>query len=705
MSAEAPFPHTSHPHLHRRNTDFKSIQVNNWGGVLLKKLHNSYRREESCDLELVLEHDNKSIRVHAPILHVCTEYFKIQGARQGTPGKVILPEKVGAAPLLSIVQFLYTGHLSLTADNFESIRCTATILGIDVLTNLMGNRSSDHSTAVVSDKRSSGGNGGAVSKRPVSPDCPVKFIAKKRRTETESGASVETTVLKDLDSGESPSHIAEAKDDSTKGPLKRFYNKVAKLKRNPNPARARSTCREGEQLVKKLTSSDVFRKYSGGTGNSSLTHDAESTKMIMDLIKKNPKLLSDEHPTKLKIKQMSASGQERVVNVTVCSKVDMEGKRSIQIIHSPEYDPEPIRADGPWNCTRCLRAGGKILEFGSYFNCRNHMTNVHNARFDPNSCEQCGEKCLDPTALSQHMVDKHGIRLAEEATPEKSSPKMKRPKEKSFSLSDLKRRFKSKKATNEAVAEGHRKTMGARAQHLCGQRALSQDETATGRETGIGRDTMPPPPPNNSSHFGLQENNLMLSLYDSHAGSLAHEHDVVTSSSISSPSTVSSHSTCTTVTSPTSTMALPTFQEVRGIPPLLHSTTPEHDSPEPVEVVNLSVPVGGDDDEELFDMGQHPHPAIFILSDDLDQNQYLDTLFNQDNQMPMVFHESLAGTATPQQHVQHHTLQPTATQQQQGTNELNVNHQHHFPNVSNDSSCTSFNQTSHGFTVFQEGNS
>ena len=214
MSAEAPYPHTSH--LHRRNTDLKSIQVNNWGGVLLKKLHNSYRREESCDLELVLEHDNKSVRVHAPILNVCTEYFKIQGERQGTPGKVILPENVGAAPLLAIVQFLYTGHLSLTADNFESIRCTATILGLDVLTNLMGCRSSDQPAAgpasgnftatsvAPATRRSSGGNGGAVSvvpKRPVSPDCPVKFSAKKRRTETESG-SLETTVVKALESGD-----------------------------------------------------------------------------------------------------------------------------------------------------------------------------------------------------------------------------------------------------------------------------------------------------------------------------------------------------------------------------------------------------------------------------------------------------------------------------------------------------------------------
>lgn len=711
MSAEAPKPHMS-AEQHRANIDPTSIHLENWGELLLKKLHDSYRREANCDLELILEHDNKSVRVHGSILHVCTEYFKIQVERQGTPGRVILPETVGTAPLLAIVQFLYTGQLALNADNFDSICCTATTLGLDVVTSVMGGRghksagppsSANFNAAGINDmprvaapasRGTLGAKSGAVfagNKRPAPSDCLVKLRAKRGRAVVE-GTEITAMKAPDCTEVQMDNINEEAKYDVGKGPLKRLYDKVTKLKRNPNPARS---MRRNEEAVKKLTSSDVFKKYNGGGSNASLSQDTESssTRMIMDLIKKNPKLLRDEHPTKLKIKQMSASGQERVVNVTVCTKVDQQGKRSIQIVHSPEYDAEPIRADGPWSCTRCLRAGGKILEFSSYQGCRTHMTKVHSVTtFDPNSCEQCGEKCPDPTALAHHKADTHGIPLPE-GTPEKAAAN-KRPKVKSFSLSDLKRRkLKLKKTTVEAEPKAEvERNLNSRVSNTIAQ---GQEDSSTGGKIENGTESAQQT--KNASLFtATPENDFALSQNDSQA-----VQDATSSSQASPIPATTSHSTHTTVAGTTSTLALPTFQELRGIPPL-----PSMTSQEPIQVVNLALPVGGGggsgvhNDDDLLDMGQQP--AIFILSNDLDQNQYFDTLFNH---QPTEFQESLEETMAPQQLGQQLNLQPTVAHEQV-TNEFNLHQgQQHFSYVSSDSSCTSFNHASQTFSGFPQHNS
>ena len=712
MSAEAPKAHNS-AKTHRTNIDPTSIRLENWGDLLLKRLHDSYRREENCDLELILKHDNKSVRVHGSILHVCTEYFKVQVERQGTPGRVILPEAVAPAPLLAIVQFLYTGQLAFSADNFDSICRTATLLGLNVIADVMGGQAQGHDhksiglppsanfnpagiddvprarVAAPISRGASKGKSGAVfagNKRPApASDCLVTLQAKRSRAVVEGA---ETNAMNAPNYAELRIDTEEAKRDVGKGPFKRLYNKVTKLKRIPNSVRSMP---KSEDAVKKLTSSDVFKKYNDGGSNASLSQDTESssTRMIMDLIKKNPRLLRDEHPTGLKIKQMSASGQERVVNVTVCTKIDLQGKRSIQIVHSPEYDAEPIRADGPWSCTRCLRVGGKLLEFSSYQGCRTHLTKVHSVRFDPNSCEQCGEKCPDSAALAHHRADRHGIQLPE-GTPEKSAAN-KRPKVKSFSLSDLKRRkLKLKRTTVEAEPKAEMERNANPRAKITTSAPRQEDSTCGKIENGTESTQLT----KDASPFTTPKNDFALSLNDSET--------VQGATNGSQPSPIpatKSHSTCMTVAGTTSTMALPTFQELRGIPPLPSIQANQ----EPIQVVNLALPVaagGVHDDDQPLDIGQQP--AIFILSNDLDQNQYFDTLFNH---QPPEFQESLEETMAPQQLGHQLNLQPTVNHEQ-GTNEFDLQQgQQHFSYVSNDSSCTSFNHTSHTFSEFPQNNS
>ena len=677
MSADAPQPNKPAVPT-RANIDTASIRLDNWGEHLLKKLHDSYRREDNCDLEMVLQHD-KSVRVHGSIMHVCTEYFKIQMESQGTPGRVVLPETVGTAPLLAIVQFLYTGELAINASTLDSICCTAAILGLDEITNAIRSRKSagfpsaahlnaagvtDMLPAPVAAQASRGISGAksgtffAGKKRSaLPPDSLVKLEVKRRRAVVGTDAT--------------PTDNEEAKHDVGKGPLKKLYNKVTKLTRHPNLARS---IRRNEETVKQLTSSDVFKKYNGDGSNASFFQgESSSAKMIMDLIKKNPKLLRDDHPTKLKIKQMSASGQERIMIVSVSTKIDLQGKRSIQIIQSPEYDAELIRVDGPWSCTRCLRAGGKILEFSSYQECRTHMTKVHSVTFDPNSCERCGEKCSDRTALTHHKADRHGVQLPD-GTPEKSTAN-KRPNVKSFSVSDFKRRkFKLKKTTFETEPKADMESDGNRRfKNTSSQR---QEDSSTG---------------------GKEENGTQITHHTKDTASFDAPAVVdAPNGSQSSPNpATTSHSTYRTIARATSTIALPTFQELRGIPPL-----PTIANQEPIQVVNLALPVGGggiQDVDDLLDMGQQP--AIFILSNDLDQNQYFDTLFTH---QPTGLLRSVEETLTPHQlgH-QLSNLQPTVAHEQV-TDELNLLHQgqQQFSYLSNDSSYTSNNHVSHAFPGF-----
>ena len=116
--------------------------------------------------------------------------------------------------------------------------------------------------------------------------------------------------------------------------------------------------------------------------------------------------------------------------------------------------------------------------------------------------------------------------------------------------------------------------------------------------------------------------------------------------------------------------------------------------------MNLALPVGGggiQDVDDLLDMGQQP--AIFILSNDLDQNQYFDTLFTH---QPTGLLRSVEETLTPHQlgH-QLSNLQPTVAHEQV-TDELNLLHQgqQQFSYLSNDSSYTSNNHVSHAFPGF-----
>jgi hypothetical protein len=662
----------------KKQLDFKPIRIDNWGVFLLQKLHNFYRREESCDLELIFNDSgvggsNRSVSVHSSVAHVCTDFFKIELERQKTPGRLILPDLVAPATLLPIVQFLYTGRLALNSANFEAIYRAAKLLGLDMLAKLMESQlqqcmikpkiPSDGAlpyrmTDVLLPATAEGeedvlGRGNPVSKYAFngikypsagnvcikSTDNNKTLVEKESAVDNDSHKGQDDAsavvhsprgVRRSSSSGAEPAAAAAAPERKRK-----LFSKVVKCQQNPNPVKSIYTT----DPVKKLTSSDVFMKYNGVKSSpvsanllSSELPDSSSsstTKVIMDLIRKNPRLVSEGRPTKVKIKQKSAAGHERLVNVTVVAKVNGEGKRSIEIIQSPEYDPDPVRPAGPWSCTKCIR-NGSVLEFDSYHGCRYHMTKVHSVKFDPKSCEECGEKCKN--GLAKHRLDAHDIPLAA-AEEEKVEQEEVQEEQKSYECSlwkgsDRKRRkFRYKKAR---WATGG--TSSAAEDHVVG--GQEGEELEDDQENEV-----------KQQQQQVIEKDYFLGV--DVADCFRQDNAVLASDSVAEETHLAS-TMSTSATATTTTTALPNFQELRGGGGGICSTLQQHPPSltaaphEPVQVLNVAVPVGCDD--TMIDM-QQQH-SILIWADD--QQHYFDGSAYNQNCYQQIDTSSICGGGQPQ---------------------------------------------------------
>ncbi len=644
------------PSAKRPTPDFRPIRIDNWGVFLLQKLHNFYRREEACDLELVLSSGGrgaKSVRVHSSVLHVCTDYFKIELERQKTPGRVTLPESVSADSLMPIVQFLYTGKLSLNQGNFEAIYRSGKLLGLDMLTKLM---ESQLQQCLPNKKFPVNGKNFAL------PDLMEDSSA--TATESRTGG-VESN-------GEAVKEETRGRNSVDQNGRKKFnYSKVIECRQNPNPVKSIYTT----DPVKKLTTSDVFLKYSKKAATSSTSAPSaapvppsDNTKVIMDLIKKNPQLINDEKPTKLKIKQKSANGHERLVSVTVRVQPGPDGRKNIQIVQSPNYDADPVRPEGPWTCNKCV-TNGKVLEFDSYASCRVHMTEAHKATFDANTCDRCGERGADMRQLAKHRLEKHsiplpdGMKLEDCATEEK-------PPEINLLTGLSKKKATKKKFSYKKARWGSGGGDGDEA-GTCpnnGEQVQSADDME-----GIGSlsdDT-------DSDHVDTLVRNLE-SLERQQRQQQPTDMDTstfVNCSLTNMPFLFSDpQTTPAAATGTTSTTALPNFQEVRnGLAMTNPSMVTGQQSTaaaaaaaaallqnEPVQVLNLAVPVNGDD--SLMDPTQQ---AIFIFSDEQGQYFFDSTAttpaagYGVGQSYPMDYQMSTPASQVPQASQQHQPQQPS----------------------------------------------
>ena len=118
---------------------YKPIKVDNWGIFLLSRLQTYFQKKEYTDLTLRFPAKNAQIKVHKLIINACTEYFiKQEEAGMVIDGIFDMPSHFLPESVAPIIRFMYTGRLDLKSHMFNKLRETASLLGMAVLTKLLG---------------------------------------------------------------------------------------------------------------------------------------------------------------------------------------------------------------------------------------------------------------------------------------------------------------------------------------------------------------------------------------------------------------------------------------------------------------------------------------------------------------------------------------------------------------------------------------
>ena len=128
-----------------KDHEFNPIKIDNWSSLLTQKLTSLYQREQLCDLALKFpeekgEAESNKLMVHSLVVHACTDYFKIELAKQKSEDELVLPNNLSRSAMSDVVMFMYTGRLALKASNFEALYKAAKALGMNILTKLMENQ-------------------------------------------------------------------------------------------------------------------------------------------------------------------------------------------------------------------------------------------------------------------------------------------------------------------------------------------------------------------------------------------------------------------------------------------------------------------------------------------------------------------------------------------------------------------------------------
>ena len=197
---------------------------------------------------------------------------------------------------------------------------------------------------------------------------------------------------------------------------------VAKKSKPPPPSkntgiteeRRKKAAERNTEPAKMLSSRDVLMKYAKNPNPPvQKKRNENSTKIVAEILRKNPQMLKGTQPIKLKLMEKTSLGQEKVVIVTVKMVNLTDGRKSIQIIHDKnDKTEEPmgeIDPKGPFNCLSCKGKKGKNLQFKSYYECRTHHESLHGVPFHRLSCDRCGVKFTKKIIFLHHRLVKHSI--------------------------------------------------------------------------------------------------------------------------------------------------------------------------------------------------------------------------------------------------------------------------------------------------------
>ncbi len=98
----------------------------------------------------------------------------------------------------------------------------------------------------------------------------------------------------------------------------------------------------------------MYLKYvglnGGGGGSGSGSFGSSATRAIAESLKNHPLIVQGKGaPVRVRMVEKTNLGHRKHVTVTVRALVSQSGRRTLQIIRSPD-EPTPVSPKGPWEC-------------------------------------------------------------------------------------------------------------------------------------------------------------------------------------------------------------------------------------------------------------------------------------------------------------------------------------------------------------------
>lgn len=344
--------------------DFKSINIGNWPQHLSQKFVQFLDKESHFDIYFVFESGEK-VGAHKLVVLASTEFFTRYECQNN---EVRMPSGIEPHEFIALLRFMYTGKILINKSNCSNLLHAANIIELNSLASRLEPYIKDFAQS----------------------DTPFRFetsVTKRNLFQTLSNTNTDEVPSK------SPRTDFDASESST--PSSSIISK---------PSTTVSV------LPNRLTTTKVLQKYeetcpSEEPKTPSLTH--KITQLVGQLLKDDPNLFVREPEIKLRLVQRNEiSKTDQIRYATVRFNIT-DGKNQLRIQLDPILDP--VAPQGPFTCHRCFNADRSKLTFSTYYGCRYHHETVHKIKFNPLTCQHCGNNFKRKVNFIYHKFMKHGI--------------------------------------------------------------------------------------------------------------------------------------------------------------------------------------------------------------------------------------------------------------------------------------------------------
>ena len=106
---------------------------------LAKRLNTLRRQDHLCDITLVTK-DDKEFKAHRNVLSAASPFFSklLQSDMKENREGIVPFEEISGAVMEDVLEFIYTGSVEVTQENFKDLIASANFIVIPGLTKLSG---------------------------------------------------------------------------------------------------------------------------------------------------------------------------------------------------------------------------------------------------------------------------------------------------------------------------------------------------------------------------------------------------------------------------------------------------------------------------------------------------------------------------------------------------------------------------------------